>query len=1470
MLHSLPRRLFLLFIFLVGGLFQVSAQSNANLNWYFGNNQNNFRFVRPDYTTENVTLPNNLGTGGSAVATDPVTGALLFYTDGVTVYDAFNSALSPNLNGNSSFNQGVVICTNPTNSDEFFIFTNNGTNISRSVFDKTAYAPGATPFPAPGQGSLSTPINDITGLPSGTLSEGMIIVPNDTRDGFWLITYDEASDNYNVTSIDNAGTINTVSVAIAGTPTSVENFSYNSFTNQIAVAPSNPAEEVAILNIDPTTGTLTFVSTIAGTNTSGLSSNIYDTEWSNNGEILYLSGNFGGGIDELMQINFTDSPPTLRPVSGQILSRSFGLQMGPDSTIYHLYEAGFGQFRVGRINAPDSVVSQTLYNPRAFGNVAFAGMQFPAFLPDIDPMASVDFTFAGICANVPTFFFPEINPPADSVVWDFGDGNFSRQLNGINTYAAAGQYDAKLFAFLNGSVDSVTKTVDIIDFDIQISGFPQSDTLCAEDFPKDYTATASGTNAGSVTFRWSNNDVDGATTTITEPGSYYVIATDPNGCEAYAPLQVVEYRAIEQRAFIWYFGNNAGIDFNPLSDDPPGPAVPIPFGDATIYNGGNQMQSSEGAAIYCDDNGNPIFYTNGESVFDRSGTPAGSPFAIDIGGDQTAAQSSFIVPFPGDATLYYIFLSKPTYSTSGAFEYQFSYVIYDLKQRNGFGDLVRDSNGDVVSTVLYNGNTERITGNNNWVIVHEFGNNNFRAYPITALGLGNPVISNVGTSHTTTSSTAGQGYMKLSNTGQLAVALSISNTENFVELFQFDNATGAVSMPVSLDFGSETGQVYGVEFSPDENKVFATLRNATGGGTKIFWWEIDTTTVAGEVTDPDYIRNSREEVAFEAGVDLGALQQGPDGTIYIAKDGAPNLATITNPNGIPGQTDPGYNASGFSLAGGTTSTLGLPNFINQFNTSPPNLLLAVFNGCSGEQNDFSILNTSSLERYRWRINDIDGNEVLRSAVTDDGDFSFTITTPGTYTAIVDVIPECSTFDVPVSSVQQNFTISPLPSFTIENATDPTGCNINDGSFDLDITSTGTFVYAISGPVGVSPDTVTAPTVVNIPNLAAGGYTVTVTNAVTGCIETDAVALNDPAPYDVFASATNSDCEGNNGTIEVIANGAPLDLTYILRIQANSQVIATGTESVNLFSISAPVGTYLLELTDVNGCTKTVSDLTITPPPLAELNIPDEVIVCDDEVALIIYSSSNAISVNVTGPSQPVFQNDNSADADTVTVSTAGVYTFVATGDGINICDNVDALEVIFNSPSDNPFDSRFVICPQDPSPDNRTVTLPSPPVGFESVRWFTPSGNEITGNLADYQFNAAGDSLQILNNGVITAELTNFFGCVTVAEINIFEDCKARINAPTAFSPNGDGRNDSFFVFPVLVSEEDFEIFIFNRWGELIFQSDQLDFAWNGTYNNEDSRPLPGGTYAYRINFKSAAKPEEGIQEMRGGVTLIR
>src|SRR5258708_27444442 len=89
----------------------AQAQNLAQHNWYFGNSVNAIRFNRGTnkaYTVNNKAIP--FGVGGSAVATDPSNADLLFYTDGVNVYNA-NNVLMPNgsgLNGNSSSNQPVV------------------------------------------------------------------------------------------------------------------------------------------------------------------------------------------------------------------------------------------------------------------------------------------------------------------------------------------------------------------------------------------------------------------------------------------------------------------------------------------------------------------------------------------------------------------------------------------------------------------------------------------------------------------------------------------------------------------------------------------------------------------------------------------------------------------------------------------------------------------------------------------------------------------------------------------------------------------------------------------------------------------------------------------------------------------------------------------------------------------------------------------------------------------------------------------------------------------------------------------------------------------------------------------------------------------------------------------------------------------------------------------------------------------
>ena len=95
--------------------------------------------------------------------------------------------------------------------------------------------------------------------------------------------------------------------------------------------------------------------------------------------------------------------------------------------------------------------------------------------------------------------------------------------------------------------------------------------------------------------------------------------------------------------------------------------------------------------------------------------------------------------------------------------------------------------------------------------------------------------------------------------------------------------------------------------------------------------------------------------------------------------------------------------------------------------------------------------------------------------------------------------------------------------------------------------------------------------------------------------------------------------------------------------------------------------------------------------------------------------------------------------------------------------------------------------------------------------------------------------------------------CVTVpAQGDVF--------FPNAFTPNDDGLNDIFTYTSRLIETVDF--MIFNRWGELIFQSDQLEEGWDGSYGGQ---PAPQGTYLYKIEVTD----ELGKQFTRQGQFIL-
>lgn len=1470
MLHYFQSACLLIFL-TVGSVVQVFSQNYAGLTWYFGGNQEGITFTRPLLQANQTNTPQALGSGGSAVASDPVTGELLFYTDGNTVYDGMDRPLATTLGGNTAVNQGIALIKNPADSNQYIIFTINSTTglLEQSIFDISEYS-GPPGFPAPAEGNIvGTPTN--TDLPTTPRSSGVTVIPNANNDGYWLISNEVGSSSYDVTEIDATGTVTTTTYPGIGGVTDVANLAYNAATNQIAVSPASPTESVEILSFDPATGALTFVSAIPGTNISTGPGNMYDAEWSNNGNYLYLSGNFGGAEDSLAQVDLTQLPPILTFIRTENIAKSYGLQMAPDSAIYHLYETPAGEIRLGRITAPDTVATQVLYEPTPLGTQDYGGTQFPAFLKDSNPNLTVDFSYSGTCQNEATIFYPDVQPTADSVRWDFGDNSGSQQLAPSHTYADANTFDVTLTAFLGGDSATVTKPVTINAFEIQIS--VQSDTtFCREDFPPPYgqngTATVEAQVNGSPTsVVWSNGQT-GNTLNPDSSGYYYVIATDASGCSTYAGVTVKTYGEDEQRSNVWYFGDNAGIDFNPAFADPSGPVVAIPVGDPDVYNGGNQMMAPEGTAIYCDRNGQPVFYSDGVDVYDSDGNQLTGPNPEDkIGGDQTATQSVMIVPFPDDETLFYIFTTEEVFGTG---TYDLKYAIFDLKDETAGtkGALVRTEDGSLTTT-LATGVTERLTGTDNWVIVHDYGTNNFLAFPILGDGIGTPVVSNVGEVHD--SERESQGYMKLSPAGLLAVALSESDTENYVELFQFVDSTGAVDEVVQLDFNdppptnagvtgqtapaSVSGQVYGVGFSPDGRNMFATIQGA--GESHIYWWPVDSTTTTANETDPSYITDSVRYVSG-SNTTLGALQAGPDGILYIAQEGLGSLATITNPNLT---LDEVPNIGGFPLAGGTSSGQGLPNFIQTIGTPPEEASLQVSNSCFGDSVTVSIINAQQLELYHVNIyHEDDTINAVRGPITldqDNPDFTFILADTGTYIATVVTEPLCSGFSN-FNMPPQTFVIHPLPDFDVVVVSQPSGCGANDGVIAINFNSSGSLSYSVNGPVSIPADSVMGPDSVNVTGLSAGFYTITTYFNTTGCSDTATVTLNDPLPYEADDQQINTGCSEDEGELNITFTppaAAPAAFQWRLLTQGTNVLVASGTEA-DIPYPGITTGEYYLEVRD--GACLTTANVSATPPPPIDLTLPFEFSVCDETIARVPYNTSSSQLVS-TNPSMQI-EGDS-----VILITEPGSYTVTAFGDGINTCDYQQTLTVSFAQSDPVPFDSRYAICPEDEVEENTRVTIPIP--GFVDVEFFDEDDNPlINGN----GYNIYSDSIEVFVTGIVKVRMTNAFGCVIEEEFEVVEDCKARINAPNAFSPNGDGLNDFFSIFPVMVSTDDFQIFIFNRWGEMVFESSELNFQWNGGYNNNQSRPLPGGTYAYKISFKSVIESRNEMQEQRGAIILIR
>jgi len=345
---------------------------------------------------------------------------------------------------------------------------------------------------------------------------------------------------------------------------------------------------------------------------------------------------------------------------------------------------------------------------------------------------------------------------------------------------------------------------------------------------------------------------------------------------------------------IWYFGENAGLDFNS--------GAPVALTDGAIV-------TREGCASMCNTNGDLLFYTDGITVWDKNHSimPNGS----DLKGDPSSTQSAIIVKKPGLNSIYFIFTVAQIAEVNGL-----RYSEVDINLNSGLGDVNSSKN-----ILLLSPSCEKVTAirhqnkTDYWIIAKPFNSINFHSYLLSSSGLTiSPIISPVGIKIENTVHTV--GYLKASPEGTKVASVNYGQGE--IEVFDFDNQSGLLSNSIKLISLNPTN-AYGAEFSPNGKLLY--ISEIPGS---IFQFNL----IAGSPLD---INNSRIEISINPAL-YGAMQIAPDHKIYIAAEYNNQLSTIEKPNLIGAACD--FKENSVSLLG-QKSRLGLPTFKNTINDSIP-------------------------------------------------------------------------------------------------------------------------------------------------------------------------------------------------------------------------------------------------------------------------------------------------------------------------------------------------------------------------------------------------------------------------------------------------------------------------------------------------------------------------------------------------------
>jgi len=160
--------------------------------------------------------------------------------------------------------------------------------------------------------------------------------------------------------------------------------------------------------------------------------------------------------------------------------------------------------------------------------------------------------------------------------------------------------------------------------------------------------------------------------------------------------------------------------------------------------------------------------------------------------------------------------------------------------------------------------------------------------------------------------------------------------------------------------------------------------------------------------------------------------------------------------------------------------------------------------------------------------------------------------------------------------------------------------------------------------------------------------------------------------------------------------------------------------------------------------------------------------------------------------------------------------------------------------------ANFSFTPQQPTYDDPTVNFIDSSQSASNYEWIFNQG-EATSLLSNPTYTFQDTGFQ-----EITLIVTHESGCQDSITKQLDIPPVVKFFIPNAFSPNDDGRNDEFLPQGIVLGIRDYELSIWNRWGDLVFETDDPFQAWDGKTNKLRTDSFQSGTYVYHISYKDA------------------